>query len=60
MRTAKLFAAAATVFLVMVAGGEYVPARPDPGPRGDFEPAAQLGAPLVSLSLSAAVRFNVA
>jgi hypothetical protein len=59
MRTAKLLAAAATIFLVMAAGGEYVPARPDIGPRGDFEPAGHFSAPAPSLFAPEPWQFNV-
>jgi hypothetical protein len=49
MRAAKLLSTTAVILLLMAAGGDYVPARPEAGPRGDFGPAPWVNAPQLSL-----------
>jgi len=49
MRTAKLLSIMTVILLLMAAGGDYAPARPEAGPRGDFGPAPWVNAPQLSL-----------
>jgi hypothetical protein len=50
MRIVMLFSATAAIFVLMAAGGDYAPARPETGPRGDFDPAGWISAPTLSLA----------
>jgi hypothetical protein len=56
----KFFFAAATIFLVMTAGGDFVPGHLEARPRGDFEPAARLNPSVLGLSLPERAEFGAA